>query len=78
MPRHDYSYQPGDTPQGVVRNLRNLRPGYELRKKWSYNNQVLGSLNAYNSDRTSSLYALRDAFQRLICDYDRCTLLAHT
>lgn len=40
MPRHDYSYQPGDTPQGVVRNLRNLRPGYELRKKWSYNNQM--------------------------------------
>ncbi|EPS99303.1 hypothetical protein FOMPIDRAFT_114665 [Fomitopsis schrenkii] len=40
MPRHDFSYAPGDTPQGIVNNLRNLRPAYELRQKWSYNNQM--------------------------------------
>ncbi|KAH9919588.1 beta-lactamase/transpeptidase-like protein [Fomitopsis serialis] len=40
MPRHDYSYAPGDTLSGLVKNLRNLRPAYELRQKWSYNNQM--------------------------------------
>ncbi|KZT69403.1 beta-lactamase/transpeptidase-like protein [Daedalea quercina L-15889] len=40
MPRHDYSYAPGDTLHGLVKNLRNLRPAYELRQKWSYNNQM--------------------------------------
>ncbi|CCL99818.1 uncharacterized protein FIBRA_01842 [Fibroporia radiculosa] len=40
MPSHDYSYVPGNTPRDVVKNLRNLRPAYELRRQWSYNNQM--------------------------------------
>lgn len=30
-----------DTASDVVRRLRHLRPTYELREKWSYNNQVI-------------------------------------
>ncbi|KZT05037.1 beta-lactamase/transpeptidase-like protein [Laetiporus sulphureus 93-53] len=40
LPRHDFSYGPKDSTQDVVRNLRNLRPAYELRKTWHYNNQM--------------------------------------
>ncbi|EGO02765.1 hypothetical protein SERLA73DRAFT_176127 [Serpula lacrymans var. lacrymans S7.3] len=40
MPRHDYSYGPNDTPIDVVRRLKHLRPAYELREKYSYNNQM--------------------------------------
>ncbi|KAI0326062.1 beta-lactamase/transpeptidase-like protein [Cubamyces sp. BRFM 1775] len=39
MPRHDYSYRPGDTAADVVRRMRDLAPAYELREQWSYNNQ---------------------------------------
>ena len=31
---------PGDTSEDVVRRMRSLRTSYELREKWSYNNQV--------------------------------------
>ena len=40
LPRHDHSYLPGDTSEDVVRRMRFLRTSYELREKWSYNNQV--------------------------------------
>ena len=40
LPRHDFSYRPGDAPEDVVRRMGSLRTAYELRKKWSYNNQV--------------------------------------
>ena len=40
LPRHDHSYLPGDTSEDVVRRMRFLRTAYELREKWSYNNQV--------------------------------------
>ena len=40
LPRHDFSYRPGDTPEDVVRRMGLLRTAYELRQKWSYNNQV--------------------------------------
>ncbi|KAH9889349.1 beta-lactamase/transpeptidase-like protein [Cubamyces lactineus] len=40
MPRHDYSYRPGDTAAYVVRRMRHLPPAYELREQWSYNNQM--------------------------------------
>ncbi|KAM5537319.1 hypothetical protein V8D89_009049 [Ganoderma adspersum] len=45
LPRHDFSYRPGDTPEDVIRRMRSLRTAHELRKKWSYNNQffVLGA-----------------------------------
>ncbi|EPS99304.1 hypothetical protein FOMPIDRAFT_1164237 [Fomitopsis schrenkii] len=46
MPRHDFSYGPEDTLSGIIQNLRNLRPAYELRQKWSYNNQMF-MLGAY-------------------------------
>ncbi|KAI9067465.1 beta-lactamase/transpeptidase-like protein [Trametes sanguinea] len=39
LPRHDYSYRPGDTAEDVVLRMRHLPPAYELREKWSYNNQ---------------------------------------
>ncbi len=40
LPRHDYAYAPGDTPEAVIRRMKTLRTGYELREQWSYNNQV--------------------------------------
>ena len=40
LPRHDHSYRPGDTSEDVVRRMRSLRTSYELREKWSYNNQA--------------------------------------
>ncbi|KAI1795412.1 beta-lactamase/transpeptidase-like protein [Ganoderma leucocontextum] len=45
LPRHDYSYRPGDAPEDVIRRMGSLRTAFELRKKWSYNNQffVLGA-----------------------------------
>ncbi|TCD62785.1 hypothetical protein EIP91_006403 [Steccherinum ochraceum] len=38
VPRHDYSPSRTDAPIDVLLNLRNLRPAYELREQWSYNN----------------------------------------
>ncbi|KAI0632700.1 beta-lactamase/transpeptidase-like protein [Trametes polyzona] len=45
LPRHDFTYKVDDTAGDVVRRMRHLRTAYELREKWSYNNQmyVLGS-----------------------------------
>ncbi|TFK90155.1 beta-lactamase/transpeptidase-like protein [Polyporus arcularius HHB13444] len=40
LPRHDYAYAPGDTPEAVIRRMKTLRTGYELREQWSYNNQM--------------------------------------
>ncbi|KAI0063206.1 beta-lactamase/transpeptidase-like protein [Artomyces pyxidatus] len=40
LPRHDLSYGPTNTSATVVKNLRNLRPAFELREQWSYNNQM--------------------------------------
>ncbi|KAI9461915.1 beta-lactamase/transpeptidase-like protein [Lactarius psammicola] len=40
MPRHDLSYQRTHSPLNVTRNLRNLRPSYELRETFLYNNQM--------------------------------------
>ena len=38
--RNDYSYKPNNSVSDVTRNLRNLRPTFELREQWQYNNQV--------------------------------------
>ncbi|KAH8096874.1 beta-lactamase/transpeptidase-like protein [Cristinia sonorae] len=38
IPRHDYSPVSTNSPHEILLNLRNLRPTYELREKWSYNN----------------------------------------
>ncbi|RPD64202.1 beta-lactamase/transpeptidase-like protein [Lentinus tigrinus ALCF2SS1-7] len=40
LPRHDYAYAPGDTPEAIIHRMRSLRTGYELREQWSYNNQM--------------------------------------
>ncbi|KAH7929367.1 beta-lactamase/transpeptidase-like protein [Leucogyrophana mollusca] len=40
LPRHDFSYGPYDTPRDALVRLRYLRPAFELREKWSYNNQM--------------------------------------
>ncbi|KAI0752773.1 beta-lactamase/transpeptidase-like protein [Daedaleopsis nitida] len=40
MPRHDYSYRPGETAAHVLQRLKHLRPAYELREQWMYNNQM--------------------------------------
>ncbi|KAI0318417.1 beta-lactamase/transpeptidase-like protein [Amylostereum chailletii] len=40
MPRHDASYDRADTPSSVVSRMRYLRPAYELRERWLYNNQM--------------------------------------
>ncbi|KAI0645138.1 beta-lactamase/transpeptidase-like protein [Trametes meyenii] len=45
LPRYDYTYKEGDTSHDLLLRMRNLRTAYELREKWSYNNQmfVLGA-----------------------------------
>ncbi|KAH9048267.1 beta-lactamase/transpeptidase-like protein [Lactarius hengduanensis] len=45
--RHDFAYKRNHSTLNVTRNLRNLRPSYELREKFSYNNQV--RLSIYTS-----------------------------
>lgn len=40
LSRHDYSYASGDTPLDVIRRMRHLRTSFELRQRWSYNNQM--------------------------------------
>ncbi|KAI0640979.1 beta-lactamase/transpeptidase-like protein [Trametes meyenii] len=45
LPRYDYTYAPGDSTHDILLRMRDLRTAYELREKWSYNNQmfVLGA-----------------------------------
>ncbi|KAI9567885.1 beta-lactamase/transpeptidase-like protein [Boletus coccyginus] len=38
LPRHDASYRLSDTPRDVIARLKYLRPAFELREQWSYNN----------------------------------------
>ncbi|KAG2033655.1 beta-lactamase/transpeptidase-like protein [Suillus americanus] len=40
LPRHDYSYGPHDSPKDDVSRMRYLRPAFELREQWSYNNKM--------------------------------------
>ncbi|TBU44391.1 beta-lactamase/transpeptidase-like protein [Dichomitus squalens] len=40
LPRHDFSYKPGDTATEVLWRLRHLLPAYEPREQWMYNNQM--------------------------------------
>ncbi|CCL99820.1 uncharacterized protein FIBRA_01844 [Fibroporia radiculosa] len=64
MPRHDYSYAPGDTSGSVVRNLRNLRPAYELRQRYSYNNQMF-TTGSYVVKKYSNMSYMDFATSRL-------------
>ncbi|KAF8132830.1 beta-lactamase/transpeptidase-like protein [Boletus edulis] len=38
VPRHDAAYGPSDMPLDMIGRLRYLRPAFELREQWSYNN----------------------------------------
>ncbi|TFY55723.1 hypothetical protein EVG20_g9215, partial [Dentipellis fragilis] len=38
LPRHDWSYGPYDTAEDVVKRMKHLRPAYEFREQFSYNN----------------------------------------
>lgn len=40
LPRHDYSYGPSDSPEDVILRMKHLRPAFELREHWHYNNQM--------------------------------------
>ncbi|GJE94200.1 beta-lactamase/transpeptidase-like protein [Phanerochaete sordida] len=39
LPRHEVSYHADQKPVDVIRQLRHLRPAFELRQRWHYNNQ---------------------------------------
>ncbi|CDR41886.1 hypothetical protein NBRC10512_000848 [Rhodotorula toruloides] len=43
MPRHEHSYQVGQTTKELVEWLRHLRPSAEFRETWQYNNQMFGT-----------------------------------
>ncbi|KAG2141566.1 beta-lactamase/transpeptidase-like protein [Suillus cothurnatus] len=40
LPSHDLSYGPDDSPKDDVLRMRYLRPAFELREQWSYNNKM--------------------------------------
>jgi len=43
LPRHDGSYSPKDTAQDVIKRMKYLRPTYEPRQKFAYNNQMFST-----------------------------------
>lgn len=45
--RHDYSVHPQDSPLDVVFRMKHLRPAFELRAHWNYNNLVGASSQSY-------------------------------
>ena len=50
IPRsNDYSYKRNNSVSDVTRNLRNLRPTFEFREQWQYNNQVMASCSSIPS-----------------------------
>ena len=40
LPTNDLTFLPGDTTESMIRRMGKLRTAYELREKYSYNNQV--------------------------------------
>ncbi|ORY89602.1 beta-lactamase/transpeptidase-like protein [Leucosporidium creatinivorum] len=40
LPRHEHSYQLGETPKEFVQRISGLRPSAEFRAEWQYNNQM--------------------------------------
>ncbi|KAI0286671.1 beta-lactamase/transpeptidase-like protein [Russula aff. rugulosa BPL654] len=40
LSRNDFSYRSTDTVSSLTRNLRNLRPTYEFREEFQYNNEM--------------------------------------
>ena len=48
--RHDLSYAPEDSARDVVLKLKYLRPAFELRQRYHYNNEVSASWNTAPSE----------------------------
>lgn len=61
--RHDYSFSPTDSPGDVVSRMKYLHPIFELRQKWSYNNQVCVSR------RMRLIHALKPASRCIYWDH---------
>lgn len=38
--RHDFFVAPSDIPLDLIKRLKYLKPAFELRERWSYNNIV--------------------------------------
>jgi len=53
LPRHDRSYSLKDTARDVIKRMKHLRPAYEPRQKFAYNNQMF-STGAYIVKKYSS------------------------
>ncbi|KAI0351246.1 beta-lactamase/transpeptidase-like protein [Trametes cingulata] len=76
LPRHDYSYVPGDTTTDVLLRMKDLRTAYELREKWSYNNQMymLGAyLVAKYANQSYASFATERIFKRLNMTASTCS-----
>ncbi|TDL17828.1 beta-lactamase/transpeptidase-like protein [Rickenella mellea] len=54
LPRHDLSYSRTDSAKDAVRRLRYLKPTFELRQQWQYNNQMYGAGSHIVSTYTGS------------------------
>ncbi|KAI1795410.1 beta-lactamase/transpeptidase-like protein [Ganoderma leucocontextum] len=68
LPASDFTYRPGDTAESVVRRMGKLRTAYELREKYSYNNQfyILGAyLIAHYANTTYSEFVSERIFSPL-------------
>lgn len=46
LPRHDHAYSRNDTSASVLSRIRDLRPAFELRERYSYSNIVRWSSTA--------------------------------
>ena len=66
--RHEFSYSRGDTPLDTIRRLRHLKPAFELREKWSYNNLVR-SQSVYVSLHSLSSLQMYVAASHIIAVY---------
>ncbi|KAI0334281.1 beta-lactamase/transpeptidase-like protein [Cubamyces sp. BRFM 1775] len=65
LPQHDGAYGPGDTMADIVRRMRDLRTAYELREKYSYNNQMY-MLGAHIIEKYSGLTYSQFVAERLL------------
>ncbi|KZP01782.1 beta-lactamase/transpeptidase-like protein [Calocera viscosa TUFC12733] len=56
MPRHDLAYSPGMDISALVHSLRHLRPTFELREQWQYNNMMYGTTSYLISQLSAQPY----------------------
>ncbi|KAI0655705.1 beta-lactamase/transpeptidase-like protein [Cubamyces menziesii] len=72
LPQHDGAYGPGDTTADIVRRMRDLRSAYELREKYSYNNQMY-MLGAHIVEKYSGLTYPEFVAERVLKPLDMST-----